>query len=170
MNENNPNYQQPGFNRQQQSNLFNEAPPAVYGTFWERLGAVLIDGVILGVAGAVLNNIFGLGFSREVLYNADTGAIYAAYWKSNSVPLVIQWLYFALMESSAKQATLGKMALGLKVTGMNGQRISFLNATGRYFGKIISAIIVFIGFLMVLWDDKKQALHDKMAGTLVVKK
>ncbi|MCD2425746.1 RDD family protein [Niabella pedocola] len=170
MNENNPNYRPSDYTGQPQSNLFNEELPTVYGTFWERLAAILIDGLIIGVAGAVLNNIFGLGVSRETLYMTDSGIFQASYFKGNSVPLIVQWLYFALMESSAKQATLGKMALGLKVTGMNGQRISFLNATGRYFGKILSAIILLIGYLMVLWDDKRQGLHDKLAGTLVVKK
>lgn len=170
MNENNPNYRQSGYTGQPQSNLFNDELPTVYGTFWERLAAALIDGVIIWIAGAVLNNIFGLGFSRETLYTTDSGIFYATYMKGNSVPLLIQWLYFALMESSVRQASLGKMALGLKVTGMNGQRISFLNATGRYFGKILSGIILLIGYLMVLWDDKRQGLHDKLAGTLVVKK
>jgi uncharacterized RDD family membrane protein YckC len=59
--------------------------------------------------------------------------------------------------------------LGLKVTTTNGERISFGQATGRHFGKYISTIILFIGYLMMIWDDKKQTLHDKMANTLVVK-
>jgi len=73
------------------------------------------------------------------------------------------------MHSSSWQATLGKRALGLKVTGMNGQRITFINATGRYFASYISTIILLIGYLMMLWDDKNQTLHDKLAKTLVVK-
>jgi uncharacterized RDD family membrane protein YckC len=74
------------------------------------------------------------------------------------------------MESSPQQATLGKMALGLKVTDLQGERLSFARATGRYFGKIVSSLILFVGFMMAGWTEKKQALHDIMAGTLVVKK
>jgi uncharacterized RDD family membrane protein YckC len=85
------------------------------------------------------------------------------------VSILVNWLYSAFLESSENQATLGKRALGLKVTDMNGNRISFANASGRFFGKYVSAIILLIGYLMMLWDDKKQTLHDKMAGTLVVK-
>jgi uncharacterized RDD family membrane protein YckC len=74
------------------------------------------------------------------------------------------------MESSARQATLGKMAVGIKVTDEAGARISFGRAVGRYFGKFVSTIILLIGFLMVAFTEKKQGLHDKLAGTLVVKK
>lgn len=82
---------------------------------------------------------------------------------------VAQWLYHALMESSAKQATLGRMALGIRVTDLNGNRIGFGRATGRYFAKILSALILGIGFLMAAFTAKKQALHDIPAGTLVVR-
>ncbi len=81
-----------------------------------------------------------------------------------------QWLYFALMESSVKQGTLGKMALGIIVTDANGNRISFGRATGRYFGKIISGAILCIGYIMAGFTEKKQALHDMIAGCLVVNK
>lgn len=67
-------------------------------------------------------------------------------------------------------ATLGKKALGIKVTDMYGERITFAQATGRHFGKIISTVILFIGYFMMLWDDRSQTLHDKIAGTLVVEK
>ena len=75
--------------------------------------------------------------------------------------------YFAGLESSTRQATLGKMLFKLKVGDVNGNQISFGNALGRYFAKILSAIILGIGFMMVGWDEKKQGLHDKLAGTYV---
>lgn len=81
---------------------------------------------------------------------------------------LLWWLYFALMESSSKQATLGKMLLGIIVTDLNNNRISFGKASGRYWGKLISIIILGIGFIMAGTTSKKQALHDKMAGTLVI--
>jgi uncharacterized RDD family membrane protein YckC len=72
------------------------------------------------------------------------------------------------MESSSRQATVGKIALGLRVTDLNGERITFLRATGRYFGKIISGMILYIGFIMAAFTEKRQALHDLMAECLVV--
>ena len=83
---------------------------------------------------------------------------------------VLNWLYYALLESSAWQATLGKKALGLEVTDMQGARISFGRATGRFFAKIISSIILCIGFIMIGFTEKKQGLHDMIAGTLVIRK
>jgi uncharacterized RDD family membrane protein YckC len=88
----------------------------------------------------------------------------------NSVSTIVGWLYFALMESSARQATFGKSRMNLAVTDEQGQRISFLRATGRHFAKILSAIILLIGFIMVAFDSRKQGLHDKIASTLVVQR
>ena len=83
--------------------------------------------------------------------------------------LCVFWIYEAAMESSSRQATLGKMAVGLKVTDEQGQRISFGRATGRYFSKIISSMILFIGYIMVGFTARKQGLHDMIAGTLVTR-
>jgi uncharacterized RDD family membrane protein YckC len=143
---------------------YTEFVPA-YATFGQRLGAALIDGILISIPIGILNTIFNIGTDSSFLsinYYQDLSIT------SSLVPSIIKWLYSAGMESSAQQATFGKQAMGLKVTNMNGNPITFLNATGRYFGKIISAMILFIGFLMVLWTPKKQALHDTMAGTLVV--
>ncbi|MCI0556277.1 MAG: RDD family protein, partial [Anaerolineae bacterium] len=63
-----------------------------------------------------------------------------------------------------------KMALGIVVTDMNGNRISFGRATGRYFGKILSGLIIYIGYIMVAFTEKKQGLHDMMASCLVLNK
>ena len=81
--------------------------------------------------------------------------------------LLGSWIYEAAMESSSKQATLGKMALGLKVTDLEGRRISFWRATGRHFAKIISGMPLLIGYIMAGFIARKQALHDMIAGTLV---
>jgi Tfp pilus assembly major pilin PilA len=86
----------------------------------------------------------------------------------NVVAFIGGWLYFALLESSGWQATVGKRALGIKVTTVDGQRIGFGQATGRYFAKILSGLTLCIGFLMVAWTQKRQGLHDKIAGTLVL--
>jgi uncharacterized RDD family membrane protein YckC len=78
------------------------------------------------------------------------------------------WLYFAVCESSSWQGTLGKLALGIRVTDMQGAKISFPRALGRYPAKYLSALILGIGFLMVAWTQRKQGLHDLIAGTLVL--
>ena len=122
-----------------------------YAGFWVRVVAAIIDGVVLAVVQFVLN-LFIDDFATRNLVNT-----------------VVGWLYYAGLESSARQATLGKMALGLAVTDLQGNRISFLRATGRYFAKILSALILLIGFIMVAFTEKKQGLHDMLASTLVVK-
>jgi uncharacterized RDD family membrane protein YckC len=120
-----------------------------YAGFWRRLGAYLIDLLILLIPLFILSRI---GNGGQLL------------------GLVAQWLYFAYQESSEAQATIGKRALGIKVTDEAGDRISFGRATGRYFAKIISTIIILIGFIMIAFTRKKQGLHDMIAGTLVVMK
>ncbi len=77
------------------------------------------------------------------------------------------WLYEALMESSSRQATLGKMIFQMKVTDLSGSRISFARATGRYFAKWLSGLTLFIGYIIAGFTERKQALHDMVAGTLV---
>ena len=74
------------------------------------------------------------------------------------------------MESSQKQATLGKIIVGIKVTDLEGNRISFAKASGRHFGKYISAFILCIGYIMAGFTEKKQALHDILASCLVINK
>jgi uncharacterized RDD family membrane protein YckC len=120
-------------------------PDPVYAGFWLRFLAHWIDGMVLIIP-------------MLILYITIIG------------PIIGLWLYFALMESNGTQATLGKMALGLKVTDLQGGRLSFGQATGRFFGKWISGMIMDIGFMMAGWTQKKQALHDMMAGALVVRK
>jgi uncharacterized RDD family membrane protein YckC len=90
-------------------------------------------------------------------------------FKIKIITQVVAWIYEAWMTSSDRQATVGKIAVGLKVTDLNGQRISFARATGRHFAKILSAMILMIGFIMVAFTERKQGLHDLLAGTLVVK-
>jgi uncharacterized RDD family membrane protein YckC len=155
--------------------LSYHSPPAgqvQYAGFGLRFCAAFIDGILLGISGAVVGVIFGavLGAVMAGLgYNLAAIEV-AAEALGNLIGIVIGWLYAALLESSRHQATLGKMLLGIRVTGMNGQRISFARATGRHFAKWISAIILLIGYIMAAFTEKKQALHDIIASTLVVRK
>jgi len=146
-----------------------------YAGFWLRFAAILIDGLILAIPVYALQFLM-LGSlyldGQEVMDQIERGtgggmAIrLGAYYVMS---LVIYWLYFALQESSPKQATLGKRAVHIKVIDYEGEQITFGRATGRYFGKIVSAVILYIGFIMAAFTDRKQALHDMMANTLVVR-
>jgi len=136
----------------------------VYGGFWRRVGASIIDSLSLYAVMFVVILALAVG---EAGNEADSAA--AGLWAvlaSNA----FAWLYSALLESSSRQATLGKMAFGIRVTDLNGQRIGFGRATGRYFGKIVSSITFGIGFVMAGFTRRRQALHDKIAGTLVLRK
>jgi uncharacterized RDD family membrane protein YckC len=150
-----------------------------YAGFWRRFVAHLIDQIILGCVAFMLLipalALFGIGVGTGMLDESPSGigfiiAAIAAYLGAILVILIMQWLYYALMESSNKQATLGKLVLGIVVTDLGGGRISFGRASGRYFGKIVSYMIIYIGFIMAGFTERKQALHDIMASCLVVMK
>jgi len=129
-----------------------EAIKLQYAGFWIRTGAYFIDAIILGLVGFV----FGIAMADVA---SDTiGSV---------INLLVGVSYFAVMESSGFQATLGKMAVGIKVGDQNGDPIGVLNAVGRYFAKLISALLLCIGFMMVGWDEKNQGIHDKLANTYV---
>jgi uncharacterized RDD family membrane protein YckC len=151
------------------------APRSPYAGFWLRFVAWIIDRVVLQVvAGVVLFPLFGVSLMRMAMHMRpgnpdDIIPLFASMGRLTVAALVVNWLYYALLESSAWQATLGKKALGLQVTDLAGRRISFGRATGRYFARIISAMTLFIGYIMAGFTQKKQALHDMIAGTLVVK-
>ena len=126
----------------------------VYGGFWRRVAAALIDGALTWAAAYLLMAILRLDPKSA----------------ESAITLLFNWLYHTVLESSSTQATVGKMALGLMVTDLDGHRISFGRANGRYWGQIISALILGIGYLMVAFSQKKQGLHDRMAKTLVIRK
>jgi uncharacterized RDD family membrane protein YckC len=154
-------------------------PAIQYAGFWRRFVAHLIDQILVGIVALMLLlpglALFGIGIGAGIAEDSPSAiglilAAIAAYLTAILVILVMQWLYYALMESSNKQATLGKLALGIAVTDLDGGRITFGRASGRYFGKILSYMIFYIGFIMAGFTERKQALHDIMAGCLVVMK
>ena len=134
-----------------------------YAGFWKRVVAALIDFIIVTIGSTVAIYLVLIMMLRT---GTNDPAI-LENWE-RILGFIIAWLYYAGMESSSTQATLGKKALGIKVTDLEGNSIGFGKATRRYFGKIISAVIMMIGFLMVAFTQKKQGLHDMMAGCLVV--
>lgn len=151
-----------------------------YAGFWLRFVAVIIDGLLLGavqfIAIMPILGIMGIGLPTDI-QNLDSSdginmvsQMMAMAGVAQVVFLVIQTLYFSLMESSKYQASIGKIVLGLKVTDVNGSPLDFTKALVRNLCKIISSMILLIGYLMAAFTEKKQALHDMIASTLVVKK
>ena len=138
-----------------------------YGGFWVRVVAYIIDVVLIGVVGGVIGLVFGgvFGIAGGDVSDPASGPSLLL----NLISVVLGVAYFAGMESSEWQATVGKKAMGLVVTDTNGNRISFLRALGRYFSKILSGLILGIGYIMVAFTERKQGLHDMIASTLVVK-
>ncbi len=139
-----------------------------YAGFWRRWAAYILDAVIVGY---VANSFYFFMLNQVMRQRGiDFDPHTIAHIYHNILTVILAWAYFAGMESSPLRATLGKAAVGLFVTDLNGDRISFGQATGRFFGKIVSSLILCIGFMMAGWTSRKQALHDQMAGTLVLRK
>src|SRR5580692_3626138 len=135
-----------------------------YAGFWLRFVAWAIDSAILGALPLIVALIMA-----PIFFTGSTGV--AALGVTIFIVPVIGttgWLYYALMESSAFQATLGKQALRLRVVQMDGQPVSFGRASARFFAKILSSILL-IGFIMAAFTENKQALHDRISGCLVIR-
>ncbi len=139
-------------------------PRSQYGGFWRRFAAFWIDEVLLVICVLIMTFFVKSVLLHQGIAKGPRQAV------GIFLSVVTGWLYWSIMESSPNQATVGKTVLGIVVTDLEGRRISFSRATGRYFSKIVSSLILGIGFLMAGWTAKKQALHDMMAGTLVVLK
>jgi uncharacterized RDD family membrane protein YckC len=122
-----------------------------YAGFWRRFGAAFIDGILVSIVSAIL----------RVLLNEIVAEL---------ISLVGYYVYFAWMESSDYQGTVGKLAIGIKVTDLEGNKISFGRALGRNLAKLLSALILLIGYIMAAFTERKQALHDIIASTLVIKR
>ena len=145
-----------------------EPAHSIYASFWRRFASSFLDGVIILVLIIPIKEAVGAGdMIHDLIFDHTTSIItFAVYMLSTTVT----WLYTVLMQSGKGKATVGMMALGIQATDLNGERISFARATGRFFASYISAFILLLGYFMMLWDEKNQTLHDKIAGTLIVKK
>jgi uncharacterized RDD family membrane protein YckC len=135
-------------------------PPAsvVYAGFWDRVRAIFLDGLILFAVTEIVSRAWG-EFFGDFRTNASAYDVFV---------LMAGWMYFAAFESSDFQASLGKKAMGLKVTDLAGRRISFGRATIRYFSKSLSTFVFLAGWIMAAFTPQKQALHDILASCLVV--
>ncbi len=144
-----------------------------YAGFWIRVLATIIDRLILGV---VLSPLFFIYVLPAMIKASQGGfdednphfvfAFAPAVW---IIAFAVSWAYEAFLTSSEWQGTVGKRVLGLKVTDLNGNRISLARATGRFFAKLLSFAICYVGVIMVAFTERKQGLHDIIAGTLVWK-
>ena len=143
-----------------------------YAGFWRRVIAAIVDGVALAfVAQAVT---FGLGAVLPI--TGDDGAVSDSPWRalglsiaaSIAVSFVVGWLYCAGFESSPWRATPGKRLFRMAVTDLAGDRISFARGSGRYLAEALSSALFLIGYVVQPFTERRQALHDILAGTLVI--
>jgi uncharacterized RDD family membrane protein YckC len=131
-----------------------------YAGFWRRLAAYLIDTLLVGAVQ------FALALIVWIIAPTDFRA------QANIAPVdfFLSWAYFSLLESSPAQATVGKIALGIYVTDRNGDPIDFKRASIRYWAKILSTLVLMLGWLMAAFTPGKRALHDYVAGTFVLRR
>jgi uncharacterized RDD family membrane protein YckC len=147
---------------------FASGAEVVYAGFWRRWAALFLDQMILAIP------LFVVFFTLAFMVGAGSGgepnpfAVIAMQFAFYAVWLAAALMYYAGLESSEAQATFGKRALGIKVTDAEGRRLSFKHAAGRWMGAALSYMSFYIGFLMAGFTERKQALHDYIAGTLVV--
>ena len=118
---------------------------------------MLIDAVIVTIGAIIIAMLADIENNPDSMEEVLVGSWFTFYW-----------LYYSIMESSPAQGTVGKIALRIKVTDLKGNRIGFMRAAGRQFGKLVSNFIFHIGYLMIALTEKKQGQHDKIARCLVI--
>jgi uncharacterized RDD family membrane protein YckC len=160
-----------------------EQEQVTYAGFGKRFAAMVIDRVLIAFFCSSiyweLQKVLGWWIKRMTKKRSlDDLGFSSSYDKIESMAMnyymvfmvIAVWCYYAGMESSPWKATPGKKLLGLEVTTENGKRISFTKATGRHFGKILSGLVIYIGYLVMLGNPKKQTWHDSMSGCVVKEK
>ncbi|WP_338469981.1 RDD family protein [Niallia sp. XMNu-256] len=167
-------------------NHSNEGVTSVYAGFWIRVGAYVIDSIILSIPLWLLTSVIFFIFlgTSDVFYymmydpnymysDAEMLSVMGAYYTALIITMIVSFIvtvaYFAGLHSSKWQATIGKRLLKLKVIDGNGNRITFWRAFGRYVAMSFLSGILCIGYIMVAFTEKKQGLHDLIASTIVIK-
>ena len=147
----------------------------VLAGFWRRLAALVIDSMVVGFAYylvlIVAVVVLGIGGSLLLRNQDSTEGMAAMFGMMALVYLlypVISAAYYAGFESSGKQATLGKMAVGIKVTDAEGRRLTLGRALLRWLAVFLNYITLYVGYLIAAFTERKQGLHDMVVGTLVV--
>lgn len=143
-----------------------------YAPIWRRFLASMIDLsiVLLVVLPGVIAFFWLVEVTTNLLGMDREGGRFLAGIAAVLLGVIGNWLYHAKMQSSPRQATYGKLFMGLRVTGLSGERISFAQASGRHFAKFLSTFPLMVGFMIAPFTRRKQALHDMVAGTLVVRR
>jgi uncharacterized RDD family membrane protein YckC len=154
-----------------------------FAPFWKRTFAFIIDAAIVITLFCLLihavNILLALPVEYSPIFERGVALKMSPYVEEHFVEIVLLYSflklavlipYFTLLESSRLQATFGKLLMGIKVVDLSGKRISFAGATGRFFAKILSGQVLLIGYFMAAFSERKQTLHDLLAGTLVVTK
>jgi uncharacterized RDD family membrane protein YckC len=131
-----------------------------YGGFWRRGIAAAIDWLLIGVVVSL-----SIGYHGQLAPPHSTVKLVVYY----ALAALVAWGYFAMLEACPLQATLGKLVVGVKVTTLEGRRIGLGRATARLLAKLLSLALLGLGFVLAGVDARKQSLHDKVAGTLVVR-
>ena len=134
-----------------------------YAGFWQRLAAAVLDDTLVLILANMLISV-----SNFYRYIVDSNEVFITSFIFIFLVL-LRWSYSAGMESSPLRATIGKLAIGLYVANMDGGRVTFRQATGRFFGKVLSSLILCIGYIMAAFTPKKQALHDQLSNCLVMR-
>ena len=141
----------------------NTAPTA-YAGFWKRFAATMLDAMLL-LCGAALCQLGGIDPVHWIrVGDASVPGLVLVF----GAAVAICWSYWSGFESSPLQATPGKLAVGIYVTDLQGERLDFLSASARFYGKILSTLTLGIGYLMAGTTRKHQALHDLVSGCLVL--
>ena len=146
--------------------------PLAFADFLPRVGATLLDGLFVGLLGCIP---MGMVVVLIVAANANTpengdAAAAALNVCGQIISFIVSAIYYVTLDASTKQGTWGKQIVGLKVTDLEGRRIGVGRAIGRFFARYLSICTCGIGFLLPLFTEKKQTLHDLISGCLVLKK
>lgn len=135
-----------------------------FGGFWRRFAAVIIDFFAMVIPILLVSTLL----RASIFFVTDINLSLLNFIES-IVTIFMWWLYYSFFHSSSWQATLGKRALGLKVVDLDGNRLSFVRASGRFFAKYLSALTFCIGYMMAGWTRRKRCLHDMIAKTYVIR-
>jgi uncharacterized RDD family membrane protein YckC len=141
----------------------------VYGGFWIRFGAKIIDSIILGMVNGAIQVILRLalgGFEQEEAVNPAFFVFLGLIWFAQIAVAATYTTWFL----GKFAATPGKMACGLKVVMPDGGRVSYMRAFGRHFAEMLSGLILAIGYIIAAFDEEKRTLHDRICDTRVIRK
>lgn len=137
--------------------------PPVYGGFWRRFFAFLLDSLVLFFPLATLRVLYGLDMTGE--WRPES----TAWWIISCLEVVVSWLYGVLLISGPARGTLGQQVMALQVTRLHGERVSFGLATWRYLAQFLTLLTLGFGYLMQVFTPRRQALHDLVSATVVVR-